>query len=84
MPESDFAALVEQLRRAKRRWKAVAIALSVVLSALLVHAVIQMKLATERAQLEQERAARAALEARKELAVWQEKARREMEKAPKP
>jgi hypothetical protein len=84
MPESDSATLVEQLRRAKRRWKAVAIGLSVVLSALLVYAVTQIKLATERAELEQERAARAALEAREELAVWQEKARREMEKAPRP
>jgi hypothetical protein len=50
MSESESAVLIEQLRRAKGRWKAAAVGLSFVLAIFLVgtgYAVIQMKLATE-------------------------------------
>jgi hypothetical protein len=84
MPESESAALIEQLRRAKRRWKAVAISLSLVLTILLIAAgfvVIQNRLA---AAVERERAIHAAFEAKQAMSVRQEKARKEAEKAPGP
>jgi predicted small secreted protein len=63
MPESESAVLIEKLQRARRRWKAIAIGLSVVLAILVTHTVMQAKLARERAVAGQHRAASAQLKA---------------------
>ena len=84
MSESESAALIEQLRRAKRRWKAAAISLSVILFVVTGLVVTQIRLATERITAERERAIHAELEAKQAMAVRQEKALKEAEKGLRP
>jgi hypothetical protein len=71
MTESEAAALIDKLRRAKRRWQLAAISLLLLMAILVGNTVTMARLATARAAAEQQRAYSAELKARQAIGARQ-------------